>query len=254
MFISIAQTQIFFLVLTRVMAVIIHIPNLGGQIIPNQIRIALGLVLAAILVPWTTPLGVEVESMALLTFAAAILKEIIIGTLIGYAAILTFAVISIAGETMGIGSGFGSDRIFNPALEQSVTPIGQLFIVISTLYFMAVNGHHIALVALQKSLSLLPVNTPFPTFSVETLLRSTAQLIAVGIQIAFPIFAALLLTDITLGLLSRVAPQVQVYFLGLPIKIGLSLFALGLSLSIFFPYLRDLFTNLGSRMLSMVAF
>jgi len=253
MLISIAQTQIFFLVLTRVMAVIIHIPNLGGQTIPNQIRIGFGIVLAAILVPWT-PLGVNVESMALLTFAAAILKEIIIGTIIGYAAILTFAVISIAGETMGLGSGFGSDRIFNPAIEQSVTPIGQLFVVISMLYFMAVNGHHIAIVALQKSFTLLPVNTALPIFSVETLLRSTAKLIAVGIQIAFPIFAALFLADITLGLLSRVAPQVQVYFLGLPIKIGLSLFALGLSLSIFFPYLRDLFANLGSRMLSMMAF
>ncbi len=253
MLISIAQTQIFFLVLTRVMAVVIHIPNLGGQTIPNQIRIGLGLVLAAILLPWT-PLGVDVESMALLTFAAAILKEIIIGTLIGYAAILTFAAISIAGETMGIGSGFGSDRIFNPAIEQSVTPIGQLFVVISMLYFMAVNGHHIALVALQKSFSAIPVNTPLPTFSVETLLRSTAQMIVVGIQIAFPIFAALMLADITLGLLSRVAPQIQVYFLGLPAKIALSLFALGLSLSIFFPYLRDLFSNLGARMLSLVAY
>lgn len=253
MLISIAQTQIFFLVLTRVMAVIIHIPNLGGQTIPTQIRIGLGLVLAALLVPWT-PLGVEVESMALLAFAAAILKEIIIGTLIGYAAILTFAVISIAGETMGIGSGFGSDRIFNPAIEQSVTPIGQMFVIISMLYFMTINGHHMAIVALQKSFTMIPVNTPLPSFSVDTLLRSTAQLISVGIQIAFPIFAALLLADITLGLLSRVAPQVQVFFLGLPAKIGISLFALGISFSIFFPYLRDLFTNLGSRMLSMVAY
>jgi flagellar biosynthesis protein FliR len=253
MLISIAQTQVFFLVLTRVMAVIIHIPNLGGSTIPNQIRIALGLVLAAILVPWT-PLGADVQSMALLAFAVAILREIIIGTLIGYAAILTFGAISIASETLGIGSGFGSDRIFNPALEQSVTPIGQLFVVISTLYFMAINGHQIAIMALQKSFTLLPVNSPLPAFSVETLLRNTAQIVVVGIQIAFPIFAALLLTDITLGLLSRVSPQVQVYFLGLPIKIGLSLFGLGLSLSLFFPHFNDLFSNLGSRMLSMVAY
>jgi len=253
MLISIAQAQIFFLVFTRVMAVIIHIPNLGGQTIPNQVRIALGLILAALLVPWA-PLGVEVESMALITFAAAILKEIVIGTLIGYAAILTFGAISIAGETMGLESGFGSDRIFNPAMEQSVTPMGQMFVVISMIFFMTVNGHHIAVFALQKSFALLPVNTPLPAFSVEILLRMTAQLIMVGIQIAFPIFAALLLTDITLALLSRVAPQVQVYFLGLPIKIGLSMFALGLSFAIFFPHLRDLFANLGSRMLSLVAY
>ncbi len=252
MLISIAQAQLFFLVLTRVMAIIIHVPNLGGQTIPNPVRIALGLVLAAIIIPWA-PLPATAESMALLPFASSILKEIIIGTLIGYAAILTFAAISIAGEVMGLGSGFGSDRIFNPAMDQSVTPMGQLFVVIAMLLFMAVNGHHIVLVALQKSFDLVPVNAALPAFSLETLLRTSAQLVMVGIQIAFPIFAALLLTDITLALLSRVAPQVQVYFLGLPLKIGLSMFALGLSFAIIFPLLRDLYSNLGGSMLEMVA-
>lgn len=252
MLISIAQAQLFFLVLTRVMAVIIHIPNLGGQAIPNQVRIALGLVLAAIILPWS-PLPETAESLGLLAFAANIVKEIIIGTLIGYAAILTFGAISIAGETMGIGSGFGSDRIFNPAMEQSVTPMGQLFVVISMLLFMVLNGHHIVLVALQKSFSIIPINAPIPAFSIETILRTTAHMIIVGIQIAFPIFAALLLTDIALALLSRVAPQVQVYFLGLPLKIGLSMLALGLTFAITFPVLRDLFANLGLRMISMVS-
>ncbi len=252
MLISIAQAQIFFLVLTRVMAVIIHIPNLGGNSIPNQVRIALGFVLAVILVPWS-PLSANTEALALLTFAAAILKEIIVGTLIGYAAIATFGAISIAGEIMGLGSGFSSDRIFNPAMEQSVTPIGQLFVVIAMMLFMALNGHHIALMALQKSFTLVSVNGFLPDFSVETLLVTTANLIVVGIQIAFPIFAALLLADITLGLISRVAPQVQVYFLGLPLKIGLSMIALAISISIMLPLLRDIFNNIGERMLSMVA-
>jgi flagellar biosynthetic protein FliR len=251
--ISIPQVQIFFLVFTRIMAVIIHIPNLGGQTIPNQVRIAFGLVLAIVLVPWT-PLPATAQSMSIIALTVAILREIIIGTLIGYAAILTFGAISIAGETMGIGSGFGSDRIFNPAVQQTVTPIGQLFVVISMLLFMSFNGHHIVLMALQKSFTLLPVNAPLPIFSAETFLRMTAQLIVVGVQIAFPIFAALLLTDITLGLLARVAPQVQVYFLGLPLKIGISMFALGLTLTIMFPLLQDLFNRLGTRMLSLVAY
>lgn len=252
MLVSIAQAQVFFLAFTRIMAVVIHIPNLGGTTIPSQVRIGLGLVLTIILIPWA-PLPATTESLALLAFAIAILREIIIGTLIGYAAIMTFSAISIAGETMGLGSGFGSDRIFNPAMEQSVTPIGQLFVVISMLYFMAVDGHHIALYALQKSFSLVPVNSTMPAFSAEPILRLTAQLIVVGIQIAFPIFAALLLADITLALISRVAPQIQVYFLGLPLKIGLSMLALGLTMSIVFPYLRNLFDSLGTRMLSMIA-
>lgn len=139
-------------------------------------------------------------------------------------------------------------------MEQTVTPMGQLFVVISTLFFMALNGHHIALVALQKSFSLVPVNTPLPSFSVEILLQTTAKIILIGIQMAFPIFAALLLADITLALISRVAPQVQVYFLGLPLKIGLSMIALGLTISVIFPILRDLFNNVGDRMINMVAF
>ena len=253
MLISIAQAQIFFLVFTRMMAVIIHVPNLGGQTIPNQVRIAFGFVLAVILIPWSSMPEVT-ESLGLLPFTFAILKEIIIGSLIGYAATLTFSAVSIAGETMGLGSGFSSDRIFNPAMEQTVTPMGQLFVVISTLFFMALNGHHIALVALQKSFSLVPVNTPLPSFSVEILLQTTAKIILIGIQMAFPIFAALLLADITLALISRVAPQVQVYFLGLPLKIGLSMIALGLTISVIFPILRDLFNNVGDRMINMVAF
>ncbi len=252
MAISIAQAQVFFLVFTRMMAVIIHIPNLGGQTIPNQVRIALGLLLSVLLVPWT-PLPETAESMPLLSFAVSILEQIIIGTLIGYAAILTFGAVSIAGEVMGLGSGFSSDRIFNPAMEQSVTPMGQLFVVAAMMLFMIMDGHHIALFALQKSFTLLPINTPLPNFSVETLLRVTAQLIVVGIQMAFPIYAALLIADISLGLISRVAPQVQVYFLGLPLKIGLSMFAFGVTITIMFPILRDIFSNIGDRMLRMVA-
>ena len=186
MIISVAQAQVFFLVLTRVMAVIIHIPNLGSSTIPNQIRIALGLILTAVLIPWSSLTSPQ-ESLPLLTFAAEILKELILGTLIGYAAIITFGAISVAGETMGIGSGFGSDRIFNPSMNQSATPMGQLFVIVAMIYFMTLNGHHIAIAALQKSFSIIPVNSPLPALSVETLLRITAQMILVGVQMAFPI-------------------------------------------------------------------
>lgn len=234
------------------MAIIIHIPNLGSSTIPNQVRIALGIILAMILVP-VIPMPVSQEALGIFPFSMSILKEIIIGTFIGFAAVLTFAAISVAGETMGLGSGFGSNQIFNPTIEQAATPLGQFFVIIAMLYFMTLNGHHVAIVALQKSFSILPVDSILPAFSFEILLRTTAQMILLGVQMAFPIFAALLMADITLALLSRVAPQVQFYFLGLPMKIGLSLIALGISIGIFFPFLRDLFNNLGEKMLIMIA-
>jgi flagellar biosynthetic protein FliR len=81
----------------------------------------------------------------------------------------------------------------------------------------------------------------------------TAQLIAAGIQMALPVMGALLLADITLGLLSRVAPQVQVFFLGLPLKIGLGMVALSMTFAIAFPVMGDLFRNIGTRMLVLIS-
>ncbi len=251
MLISVAQAQFFFLALTRVMAILIHIPMLGGQAVPNQVRIALGLILTMILIPWT-PLGPEVEAFGLLAFAMMILRELIVGTLAGFAANLTFATLQIAGEAMGLGSGFGSSRIFNPSMEEAGSAFSQLFVITATLLFLVLNGHHVAIIALQRTFEILPIETSINFGSLDALLALTANMVTAGIQIALPVMAALLLTDLTLGLMARVAPQVQVFFLGLPLKVAVSLVALGLLFSIVLPTLSNLFENLGPRMLSLL--
>lgn len=251
MLISVAQAQIFILALTRIMAILIHIPVLGGNLVPNQIRIALGLVFAMILVPWT-PLGPEVEAFGLFAFAVMILREIILGTLAGFAANLTFGVFQIAGEAMGLGSGFGSSRIFNPSMGESGTAFSQLFVFTTTLLFLVLNGHHMAIMALQRTFEVVPIGTDIAFGNVETLLSLTAHLITAGIQIALPVMAALLLTDLTLGLMARVAPQVQVFFLGLPLKVAVSLVALGLLLAVVLPTITSIYEQLGPRMLSLI--
>ena len=251
MLISVAQAQIFILALTRIMAILIHIPVLGGNLVPNQIRIALGLVFAMILVPWT-PLGPEVEAFGLFAFAVMILREIILGTLAGFAANLTFGVFQIAGEAMGLGSGFGSSRIFNPSMGESGTAFSQLFVFTTMLLFLVLNGHHMAIMALQRTFEVVPIGTDIAFGNVETLLSLTAHLITACIQIALPVMAALLLTDLTLGLMARVAPQVQVFFLGLPLKVAVSLVALGLLLAVVLPTITSIYEQLGPRMLSLI--
>lgn len=251
MLISVAQAQIFFLALTRIMAILIHIPMLGGQLVPNQVRIALGLILAMILVPWT-PIGPEVEAFGLFAFAAMILRELIIGTLAGFAANLTFGAFQIAGETMGLGSGFGSSRIFNPSMGESGTAFSQLFVITSTLLFLVLNGHHFAIMALQRTFEVVPLNSWESFGSLEALFTLTAHFITAGIQIALPVMAALLLTDLTLGLMARVAPQVQVFFLGLPLKVAVSLVALGLLLSVVLPTISGMFEQMGPNMIDLL--
>lgn len=251
MLISVAQAQLFFLAFTRVMAVIIAIPMLGGQMIPVQVRIGLGLLLTAVLVNWV-PVPVEAESIALFPFAVAVGREILIGTLSGFAAYLTFGAVQMAAEMMGLGSGFGAGRVLNPALADPSSAFDQLIILVAFLLFMIMDGHHSIILALQRTFDIIPVNAPLPDLSVEVLLRMTAQLFLSGLQMALPVVAALLMTDLTLGLLARVAPQIQVFFLGMPLKVGISLIMVTLLLRVISLPLAEMFRAIGPRMLQLL--
>lgn len=251
MILSVAQVEFFFLALTRVLAMIIHVPVLGGSNIPNQVRIGLGVLLALILFPLQT-LPADAPTLDLLGLLLSISKEIIIGTLAGFAAVMTFAAIEIAAETMGIGSGFSSDRVFNPAMNNASASFNQLFIMLALLIFVLMNGHHTFIIAIQRTFEIIPIYGPIPMEKIEDLGRLTSQLIVSGVQMGLPLLAALTLADLTLGLLSRVAPQVQVYFLGLPLKVGIALYGLGIFFLVAYPVVKNLFEPLGERTLRIL--
>jgi flagellar biosynthetic protein FliR len=251
MTISVLQAQLFFLAFTRIMAVLIHVPVLGGQSIPNEYRIGFGALLTIVLVPWQ-PVAVDAESLGFFMMTTAIFREILLGTLAGFAASLTFGAVHIAAEAMGMGSGFSSSHIFNPAMGDSGSSYNQFFVIFATLFFLVIDGHHGVIIALQRSFEALPVNSTWAIGSPEGLISMTSMLIVAGIQLALPVVFALLLTDITLGLLARVAPQVQVYFLGLPLKVGVALVGMSLLIMTSLPLLRNLFLQIGPRMLALL--
>ncbi|HSO26565.1 MAG TPA: flagellar biosynthetic protein FliR [Anaerolineales bacterium] len=251
MIISLAQAQLFFLALTRILATLIHVPVLAGPSVPNQIKIGLGLLLAMVLLPWQT-LPPEMPGWTSLAFGLAIGREMIVGTIAGFAAVLVFGALQITGDLMGLGAGFSAGRIINPALESSGSAMTQFFTLTAMLIFFVVNGHHSFLLGLARTFETLPLNSPLPDLSVSNILWMTTQMIAAGVQMAMPVFGALLLTDLALGLMARVAPQVQVYFLGIPLKVGVGLLALFLALRVFAAGLVDLFGSLGERLIWML--
>lgn len=251
MVISVAQAQLFFLAFTRIMATIIHVPVMGGQMIPPQVKIGLGLILSLFLIPWQ-PVPAEIASIGFFGFAIAIGKEILIGTLAGYSANLVFGAIQMASEVMGLGSGFSSSRIFNPTMGQASSAYDQLFVMGAMMYFLAIDGHHVVIIALQRMFTVIPINGVLPFSNPETMLRMTSDLIQTGIHLALPVMGALLLADLTMGLLARVAPQIQVYFLGLPVKVGISLAAMGIIFALVLPVIGNMYKDMGSRMLLLL--
>lgn len=252
MLISVAQAQLFFLAFTRIMAVMIHVPALGGQTIPNQVRIGLGFVLALVLIPWQ-PLPESAEALGLIAYAISLGKEILIGTLIGYSADLAFAAIQMAGAAMSMGSGFESSRIFNPSMGEAGSAYDQIFVMTAMVIFLMIDGHHLVIAALARTFELLPLNGTLPFGGLESVMRATSNFIAAGIHLALPVMTALILTDLTLGLLARVAPQVQVYFLGLPVKVVVSLLAMSVVFASLLPYLSSMFKTMTENMLMFLS-
>jgi flagellar biosynthetic protein FliR len=249
--VNLAQFQIFFLTLTRILAAIIHVPVLGGRAIPNQIKLGLGLILAIFLTPLQNT-SFSGDGLALPAFAAAIAKELLIGTIAGYAAVLAFGALQITGSLMGLGSGFTAGQILNPALEESGTSLDQIFVTTSFLIFFVLNGHHSFILGLQRTFEILPLNAELPHIAQESVMRLTGNLIATGVQMALPILGALLLADLALGLLARVAPQIQVFFLGIPLKIALGLAALALAIPALAPNVRAVFQSIAPNMLLLM--
>jgi flagellar biosynthetic protein FliR len=251
MSVSIPQAQLYFLVLTRILAMMIQVPVLGGQGVPQQIRLSLGLILSVVLIPWQQ-LPVDAKTIELAAYAVAVAKELFLGTLIGFACSATFGAIQIAGEALGLESGFGSGRIFNPSLGDSGSEFSQIFVMVSLMVFLIIDGHHLFIIAMQKTFEVIPANGPLPLGSMDTLIRIMAQMIVVGMRLALPLMAALIITDLALGLLSRIAPQMQIFFLGMPVKVAVSLIGLGLLFMVVMPALGDLFRGMSNQMLSLI--
>jgi flagellar biosynthetic protein FliR len=273
MAISLVQTQLFFLAVTRILAIIIHVPVLGGRSIPNPVKVGLGVLLAIVLLPWQPlpgqPVALDAPGMPVLVYVASIARELIIGTLAGFAAVLTFGVLQITGTMIGLSSGFGAGQFLNPALEDTGAPVDQFYTMMAILFFLVTNAHHGFLLGLQQTFQVLPINGPplgdlavigavpgavdgTSLVNFERLVSMSARLITAGVHMALPVVGTLLLTDITLGLLSRIAPQIQVFFLGLPIKIILGLLALVAALTAVTPKLSELLRSLGPGMLSLL--
>lgn len=251
MAISVAQAQLFFLAFSRILAILVHVPVLGGQSIPNQVRIGLGFVLAMVLISWQ-PLPPEAPAVGFIAYAIAIGKEIFLGTLIGFSADLVFGAIQMAGAAMGLGSGFESSRIFNPAMGEAGSAFDQIFIMTAAMVFLVIDGHHLVLIAIQRTFDVIPVSGSLPLDNLDTVVSATSAFIAAGIHLALPVMTAVILTDLALGLLARVAPQVQVYFLGLPVKVVVALLAMSMTFAVAIPSLSFLFERMAENMLGFI--
>ncbi len=218
-----SDLTIALLILARLLGILTLIPFLGGKLVPNQVKVATAVSLSLLLFPFVrSGIGSQLPDLGPI-FGVFVLKEVFVGVTIGFVASLPFQAMETAGQFLDAARGASIASVLVPQLEESGPIFAQLKVQLAIVLFLVMNGHHFFLRGMFQSFSVLPVDT-FPSLGgnltsfVDFMIRATANVLMAGMQIVIPALIAIFMVDVVLGIANRAAPQLNVYFLGMPIK------------------------------------
>ncbi len=238
---SVQQFEYFILLLVRVSGFILAAPIIGSGAIPTQTKIGLSFLISLTLFPIMQNVFPPIPPDVYL-FGILIIKETMIGILVGLVGLMVFSGIQLSGQIFGMQMGFGIVNVIDPLSHEQISLLGQFLFMFSAIIFLAINGHHLFIEAIYKSYDVLPIGGF--NFSGRTALQLIMQfnkLFLIGVKIGFPVTASLLLTTAALALIARTIPQMNIFIVGLPIQIIIGLTVLGFSLIIISSFLRGTF-------------
>ncbi|MCC6486368.1 MAG: flagellar biosynthetic protein FliR [Candidatus Hydrogenedentes bacterium] len=236
--------KVFLLVMARFSGMMVSAPVLGSRNFPVIAKVGL-VALSAVLITPTVPALDAPLPDAPAAFALLAAGDLLIGLMMGFTMTLVFAAIQVAGQLLDMLTGFAMMNVFNPALETQVPIFGFFLYVIAVLYLLVLNGHHMMIKAMAASFEGIPLGG----FVLNpALLREVSTWGSVmfydGLMIAAPVAAALLLAYVTMGLLSRLVPQIHLFVVGFPLTIAMGLILVALSMSVYMNLLDGMFVRM----------
>lgn len=230
----------YFFPLARILGFIAAAPLWSSASIPVRVKLLLGVGITVAIAPILPPLpGVQVGT---LKGIAVLVEQMLIGISMGFAAKIVFAAIDLAGEYIGFQMGLNFATFYDP-LNSSQTPVTTEFIsLMGLLVFLSINGHLMFFATLAHSFFAMPIGSAFFNSSVWTSLTQLgAKIFATGLLLALPVIVALTIINIALGVLTRAAPQLNLFALGFPLTLTGGFITLALSLNYLATPLQHLF-------------
>jgi flagellar biosynthetic protein FliR len=219
--------------MVRVLALISVAPLLSHRAVPVRMKIALALSITVLLVP-------QVQSPPITDVLTApglmlLINNVLIGVVIGFAVRLVFAALELAGELIGLQMGLNFAGFFNPSTGQQQNAVASFMSLLALLMFISIDGHLMLIHALAESFRLYPVSVGMDLpMGFDRLLRLGSDMFAIALTIALPFLAVMLLTNVVLGVLARVAPQLNIFAVGFPMTILVGL----VTLFVLLPYVE----------------
>ncbi len=243
-----ALAAAFLLTFARVGTMVMLLPGIGELSVPSRVRLTIALMLTAILLP-AHQKAYAIDLKALGPVLLLLFQELVIGAVLGLTARLAISALQVTGSVVAQQLGLGFVTAVDPTQNQQGLLVGNFLTVLGVAMVFATDLHHLVIAALNDSYTIFqPGELPLMGDAAQHVTRIIATAFRIGIQLSAPFLVFGLLFNFGLGLLSRLMPQMQVFFIGLPLSILLGLLLLllviGAMMSTFVDYLQGVLSEL----------
>lgn len=227
----------FFWPFVRISTLFIAIPVFSARSTPVKLRIILAFLITWVVVPFLP----DLPAVALMSYEGVMVtvQQMAIGLTMAFILQLVFAIVLVAGQLIAYSMGLGFASMVDPASGIQVPVVAQILIISSSLFFLSVNGHLLAIELLVDSFRTLPVAIiGLSRADLWAVILWSSEMFAGGVLLALPIIATVLFINISFGVASRAAPQLQIFGIGFPITIMIGMVLIWITI----PHIIDTFS------------
>lgn len=219
----------FIFPLARILALLVAAPPFNNPALPMRVSLLLGLAIAAAIAPVLPAMPViePASGLGLLILA----QQMIIGFAMGFTLRLVFSAVDMAGNLISNQMGLGFATAYDPQSASQTVVVSEFLGMLALLVFMAIDGHLMVIATLTRSFTVLPIGGAIANGSWSNIANAGGVIFSSGILLALPVVVTLMITNTALGVLMRVAPQLNLMAIGFPITIILGFAALFISMS-----------------------
>lgn len=228
----------FLLPLFRIAALLMVMPVIGTQLVPVRVRMYLALAFTLVLMP-VLPAMPQIDALSLQGWLW-IGQEVLVGALLGFSLQLFFHAFVVAGQMIAMQMGLGFASMVDPANGISVAVLGQFLLMLVTLLFLAMNGHLVVFEVLAESFVTLPVGSGLLLDHYLAIAGRLGWVLGAGLPLALPAITALLVVNIAFGVMTRAAPQLNIFAIGFPLTLVLGLVIVWLGMADILAQYQDL--------------
>ena len=245
---------LFLLILVRMTSFFFTAPLFSYKTIPARFKLSFAIIFSFIITMTMQDKIIEWNA----DYSLLLLKEVLVGLSIGFVAGILFYAIQLAGAFIDLQIGFAVANLINPESGTSTPLTGQFLYIIMMVFMFTINAHYMILNGIYYSFQLVPVDTLSigltHSSTTEYVVHLTVTMFAIALQMALPIIGCLFLVDVAVGIIARTVPQLNVFVVGLPLKIGVSLIILVVTMPLLVGMFREVFEMTADAMKEFMSY